>query len=193
MSTPPDESRPITLAYPSSHLLRQAFKAPIFLWRMGLGFLIGKIFMILTTTGRKSTQPRHTAIEFHEYKGRKYVYSGYGEKADWYKNILADPRVTIQTASGTEHVIAHRITDEGELIEAFEYMAHNPTMRRWVQALGFRLSLDEVIAKKDSFYLMTFDTTNETTPRPVETDLKWIWLIIALFVMLVCWLLVLQR
>lgn len=175
-----NEAGPITIAYPSSWLLKQAFKAPIPLWRMGLGFLVGKLFMVLTTTGRKSGQPRHTAVEFHKYKGRKYVYSGFGEKADWYKNILADPRVTIQTASGMEHVIARRITDEGELVEAFEFVAHNPTLKRWVQALGFRLNLDEFIAQKERFYLVTFDPTDEPTPSPLEADLKWIWLVIVL-------------
>jgi deazaflavin-dependent oxidoreductase (nitroreductase family) len=159
---------------------------------MGLGFLVGKIFMILTTTGRKSNQPRHTAIEFHEYKGRKYVYSGFGEKSDWYKNILVDPHVTIQTASGTEKVIARRITDEKELAKAFEFVSHNPTMKRWVQALGFRLNLDEFIAKKDCFYLFTFDPTGESTPPPLESDLKWVWLMIILGSILIGWLLVHQ-
>ncbi|MBM3181411.1 MAG: nitroreductase family deazaflavin-dependent oxidoreductase [Chloroflexi bacterium] len=184
-----NEAGPITIAYPSGWLLKQAFKVPIPLWRMGLGFLVGKLFMILTTTGRKSGQPRHTAIEFREYKGRKYVYCAFGEKADWYKNILTDPRVTIQTASGTEHVIARRITDEGELVEAFEFVAHNPTMRRWVQALGFRLNRDEFIAQKERFYLVTFDLTDESTPSTLEADLKWIWLVVIVLIsILIGWL-----
>jgi deazaflavin-dependent oxidoreductase (nitroreductase family) len=188
-----DGSRPIKLAYPSSRLLKQAFKAPIPLWRIGLGFLVGKLFMILTTTGRKSGLPRHTAIEFHEYKGRKYIYSGFGEKADWYKNILADPRVTIQTASGTEHVIARRITDEGDLAEAFQFVAHNPTMKRWIQAIGFRLNLDEFIDMKDRLFLVTFDPTEKPTPLPLEADLKWIWLVIVPVSILIGWLLIRQR
>jgi deazaflavin-dependent oxidoreductase (nitroreductase family) len=167
-----NEAEPIRIAYPSSRLLKQAFKVPIPLWRMGLGFPVGRLFMILTTTGRKSGRLRHTAIEFHEHKGRKYIYSAFGEKADWYKNFLADPHVTIQTASGAEHMMARRLTDEKELAEAFEFVVRNPTIKRWVQALGFRLNLDEFVAQKAHFYLVTFDPTHEPTPRPLEADLK---------------------
>lgn len=175
-----------SIPYPYKWWLKQAYKIPIWLYRLGLGFLVGRLFMILTTTGRKSGQPRHTALEFHVYKGRKYVYSGFGEKADWYKNILADPRVTIQVASGTEYAIARRITDEKELSEAFEYVTHNPTMRRWVQALGFRLDLDAFLAQKERFYLLTFDPMDATGPSPLKADLKWIWLVaIVLLVLLV--------
>lgn len=62
--------RQIHLDYLTSKQLKNAFKIPIFLWRMGLGFLIDRIFMILTTEGRRSGKPRRTAIEFHQYKGR---------------------------------------------------------------------------------------------------------------------------
>jgi deazaflavin-dependent oxidoreductase (nitroreductase family) len=155
---------------------------------MGLGFLIGRLFMIMTTTGRKSSQPRHTAIEFHHHKDRKYVYSAYGEKADWYKNVLSDPLVTIQTADGMEHVIAHRITNEGELVQAFEFMSHNPTLKRWVQALGFQLNLEDFIAHRDRFFLVTFDLIDKPTPPPLEADLKWIWLVIITASIILGWL-----
>jgi deazaflavin-dependent oxidoreductase (nitroreductase family) len=178
-----DEVKALTVAYPSSWLLKQAFKMPIPMWRMGLGFLVGKLFMIMTTIGRKSGQPRQTAIEFHEHAGRKYVYSAFGENADWYKNIFADPRVTIQTASGTEHVIARRIVSEKDLTVAFEFVTHNPTMKKWVQVLGFHLNLDEFIARKDRFFLITFDPIDEPTPPPLKADLKWIWLVIVLIIM----------
>jgi deazaflavin-dependent oxidoreductase (nitroreductase family) len=172
------EFQPVKLPYPSNPVVKQALKLPIPLYRMGLGFLVGRLFMVLTTTGRKSRLPRRTAIEFHAHKGRKYVFSAFGEKADWYKNIQADPRVTIQTASGTEPMIARRITDDGKLAEAFELVASNPTMRRWIQVIGFQLTLADFLAKKDSLYLVTFDPTNEPTPPPLEADLRWVWLVV---------------
>jgi deazaflavin-dependent oxidoreductase (nitroreductase family) len=187
-----DEAKSFTVAYPSSWLLKQAFKMPILMWRMGLGFLVGKLFMIMTATGRKSGQPRQTAIEFHEHAGRKYVFSAFGEKADWYKNILADQRVTIQTASGTEHVIARRIVSERELKEAFEFVTNNHTMKKWVQVLGFRLNLDEFITQKDRFFLITFDPIDEPTPPPLKADLKWIWLVIMIIILVLGWLIIRQ-
>jgi deazaflavin-dependent oxidoreductase (nitroreductase family) len=85
------------LPYPSHPVLRALFKSPILLYRLGLGWLVGRLFMILTTTGRKSGLPRPTAIEYHRLHGRKYVMNAYGTKSDWYRNLLADPLVTIQS------------------------------------------------------------------------------------------------
>ena len=82
--------------------LRWVFKAPLYLWRMGLGFLIGRYIMVITTTGRKSGLPRHTMAEWHPLNGGKFVPVNYGERAQWYRNIEADPHVTIQTSDGTQ-------------------------------------------------------------------------------------------
>jgi deazaflavin-dependent oxidoreductase (nitroreductase family) len=50
----------------------------------------------LTTTGRKSGEPRRIEIVFHAIDGR-IVISGMprGEKRAWLANVEADPRVTI--------------------------------------------------------------------------------------------------
>jgi hypothetical protein len=62
--------------------LRWTFKAPLYLWRMGLGFLIGRYIMVITTSGRKSGLPRHTMAEWHPLtSGGKFVPVNYGERA----------------------------------------------------------------------------------------------------------------
>ncbi len=165
---------PERLPYPSSAFLKGLFKSPIFLYRLGWGPVVGKLFMIITTTGRKSGQPRRTSIEYHSYKGRKYVMNGYGMRSDWYRNILADPRVTIQTADGTERCRARRLTSDEELATAYEFVQSNPLFRWFVEALGFKMSKQEFIAQKDRWYLITFDPTDEPTPPPLEADLKWV-------------------
>jgi deazaflavin-dependent oxidoreductase (nitroreductase family) len=106
-------------AYPSRRAMQMVYRSPIWLYRLGWGPLVGRLFMILTTTGRKSGLPRRTAMEFHQHHGRKYVMVGW-RAADWYKNILANPLVTVQTAWGTEHARARRITTLEELRGAWE-------------------------------------------------------------------------
>ena len=68
----------------------------------------------LTTTGRKSGEPRRIEIVFHAIDGR-IVISGMprGEKRAWLANVEADPRVTIHLKqdvvadlSGAARVIA---------------------------------------------------------------------------------------
>lgn len=163
-----------SIPYPSHPVMKWLFKTPLLLWRLGLGPLVGRLFMIMTTTGRKSGQPRHTAIEYHTWRGRKYVLAAW-PKSDWYRNLQADPRLTIQTAVGAESVIARRLTDEAELADVYEFAAANPLMRRFWQLLGFDLNLESFLAHKEQFHLLTFEPTTEPTPPPLAADLVWVW------------------
>jgi deazaflavin-dependent oxidoreductase (nitroreductase family) len=163
------------LPYPSG-FMRWAYKSPILFYRLGLGFIVGRIFMIMTTVGRKSGSPRRTAIEFHEFKGRKYIFGNWGAKADWYRNIEANPSVTIQTWRGAESVTARKLTTDAELAEAFEYSMSNPSMRMVLKAVGFELNLEQFVAHKDRFTFVTFDPTDQSTPPPLRADLWWVWL-----------------
>jgi deazaflavin-dependent oxidoreductase (nitroreductase family) len=58
-------------------------------------------YCYLTTTGRKSGQPREIEIWFGLIGSTVYMLSGSGEdergpKAHWLRNILADPHVTVR-------------------------------------------------------------------------------------------------
>ena len=55
--------------YPDHPILKWTFRLPILFHRLGLGLIVGRLFMILTTIGRKSGLPRHSAIEFHSEVG----------------------------------------------------------------------------------------------------------------------------
>ncbi len=47
----------------------------------------------ITTTGRRSGQPRRIEIWFHQLSGRIYI-SGLPGRRDWYANLLAHPDFT---------------------------------------------------------------------------------------------------
>jgi deazaflavin-dependent oxidoreductase (nitroreductase family) len=177
------------LPYPSGRVMQMVYRSPIWLYRLGLGPLVGRGFMILTTTGRKSCLPRRTAIEFHQHHGRKYVMVGW-TAANWYKNILANPLVTIQTAWGTERVRARRITTIEDLREAWEVAEHSPIIQGVIKLTG--LSWESFVAQQDRYIILTFDPTDEPTPPPLEADLRWVTLValssIVLSVLLQRWI-----
>ena len=91
------------------------------LYRLGLGPLVGRLILLLTTTGRKSGLPRLTALQYEEVNGDIYLGSSRGAKADWYRNIQANPRVHVQVKgrrfSGTAEAVDDpvRVTDFLEL------------------------------------------------------------------------------
>jgi len=69
---------------------------PQLLYGLGLGPIYGRMVMLLTTTGRKSGMERVTPLQYEEIEGAIYVASARGVKADWYRNILANPHVTVR-------------------------------------------------------------------------------------------------
>ena len=79
-------------------LLRWFLRFPIVLYHLNLGWLLGGRFMLINHVGRKSGQLRQTVVEVagHDQSGDTYyVASGWGYKSQWYRNLLAQPEVTI--------------------------------------------------------------------------------------------------
>lgn len=163
--------------YPRSEWSRQAFRLPFLLWRLGLGPLIGRVILVLTTTGRRSGQPRRAALEYHEMNGKKYVVSAFGTRAEWYRNILADPYVTIQSADGSERAVARRVRDEKELLDVFRvFMRRDPPITRWyLHSLGIQPEVESILANKERIHLLRFDPTGAAAPPGLEVDLAWLW------------------
>ena len=116
------------------HGIRRAFlRAPIWLYRHGLGWLLGQRFLLLTHIGRKTGQPRETVLEVvhHDPASDTYfIASGWGERSDWLLNIQKTPDVTLDT--GRRHLAARAervpIADATELFG--RYMRRHPTAFR---------------------------------------------------------------
>lgn len=163
------------ISYPQRPWSKALMKSPILMWRLGFGSAVGQVFMILTTTGRKSQEPRRVALEYRTTEaGQVYVFSAWGEEAHWYKNIMADPYVTIQTADGTESVKARRVLEDAELETVFQLYAKNPILRQWMMSLGLSVDVQSFLANKAYFHVLTFDPTDEPTPVMLDQDLAWV-------------------
>jgi deazaflavin-dependent oxidoreductase (nitroreductase family) len=96
------------------------FKIPILYYKLGLGWMLEKRFLLLTTTGRKSGKPRHTPLEFvHNPQDDSYrVLPGWGGNTDWYKNLRHNPHVNVQVGRRKFAAVAETAPDE----EAAEFM-----------------------------------------------------------------------
>lgn len=58
--------------------------------------------MVLTTTGRRSGRPRHAMVYYAAAGDVLYAAAVYGPASDWYRNLLAEPLVSVQTHRGAE-------------------------------------------------------------------------------------------
>ncbi len=173
----PDE--PQFIPYPTG-LLRLALRMPLTLFRLGLGGLLNSMrLMILTTHGRKSGQARHVAIEYRRHGSTIYMISGWGERPDWYQNLLTDPLVTIQLGRQTLSALADKVTDPAEALRAVNLFRRDaPT--RYDAVLG-RLVDDEISGFKlpevsPQFTIVRLDLIADEPLLPgLAMDRIWLW------------------
>ncbi len=69
------------------------------MYAIGLGPIVGKLILLLTTTGRKSGLKRVTPLQYEEIDGKYYLGSARGLKADWVRNIQVNSQVEIRVKS----------------------------------------------------------------------------------------------
>ena len=71
---------------------RAFVRAPIPLYRHGLGWMAGGRMLMLEHRGRRSGRARFVCLEVVDRPGpgRIVVVSGFGERAEWYRNLRAD-------------------------------------------------------------------------------------------------------
>lgn len=167
---------------PNQGLMRFFFKFPIIFFRLGLRTIVGNWFILMTHTGRKSGQPRHTALEYRlGINGHLYTISGYGAKSQWYKNIMANPVVNIQWLGGVEAYEAYRVTDEEEFRMGIRlYKSEmSETLDIFLNRMGIPDDMESIVANRDHIYMIGFKQTDATPPPTVEEDLKWVWYVAA--------------
>jgi deazaflavin-dependent oxidoreductase (nitroreductase family) len=127
---------------PPRGLARLGWRAPIWFYRLGLGGLLGGRFVLLNHIGRKSGLPRQAVLEvvyYYKDTGAYVVASGFGEKSDWYQNVIANPKVTIQVGRNRMAARAERLPLDQTVEVLLDYNRRHPTaLRNLAGILGYR-------------------------------------------------------
>jgi deazaflavin-dependent oxidoreductase (nitroreductase family) len=138
-----DHTSDIYTPDPPSGWKRLLWRAPIWLYRLGLGGLMGDHFLLLTHTGRSSGLPRQAVLEIVDRDDENqiyYVVSGFGEKADWYKNIIQNPEATIQVGWKKIAAIAEQVPFEDAVQFILDYAQRHPqAIKTLIQIMGYPL------------------------------------------------------
>lgn len=121
-------------------LKRLLFKAPVLLYRAGLGWLLGHRFLLVVHRGRKSGRQRYTVLEvlrFDPATRESVVTAAYGEASDWYRNIRTQPALEVRTGFD-RYTPEQKFLDTEEAYAALtDYERRHPTaFRLIVRALG---------------------------------------------------------
>jgi deazaflavin-dependent oxidoreductase (nitroreductase family) len=114
---------------PPRGLARLAFRLPIWLYRLRLGWLLGDRLLLLTHIGRKSGLPRQAVIEVvrHDRASDTYIIaSGFGAQVDWFRNIQQNPNVMVQSGARRLEAVAERLPLDVAADELRDYAQRHP-------------------------------------------------------------------
>ncbi len=166
------------LPYPNS-FFRLVFRLPIYFYRLGLGRLVSWLpFLVVTTRGRSSGQPRHVVLEYRRHGSKYYVVSGWGERPDWFKNILADPTVTLRRGNRLYAARAQIVDDPTESWRALYQFRHRSPIYGRMMALmstADQINMKTLSEVANEFTVVRLDLVDVPPPLPsVKADHTWV-------------------
>jgi deazaflavin-dependent oxidoreductase (nitroreductase family) len=95
---------------------------PLYRIRLLPAFGFGFRLLLLTTKGKKTGKRRRNPVEFFKIDDIIYIVSGYGQKAFWFRNMVAYPdEVYVQVGFRSFHADIEILEDEA-LEEFFRWM-----------------------------------------------------------------------
>jgi deazaflavin-dependent oxidoreductase (nitroreductase family) len=150
--------------YPTG-ITRLLFRAPIWLYKHHMGGLLGKRFLEITHTGRKSGLPRQVVVEVVKYDPANetfYIAAAWGSKCDWVKNIQADPHVKVQVANQETAMVAQQLTpEEGESVILDYARDHPSALRNIARFMGYQVDGSQADYRQLGRSLLMFSLSPE--------------------------------
>ena len=122
---------------------RRLMRAPIWIYRARAGALFGSRILMLEHLGRKTGVRRYAVLEVvnHPAADTYVVASGFGRKAQWFRNIQAHPGVRVYVGSQPPAPATARVLDQQQADRTLaEYRDRH--RRTWEQ---FRPVLEETL------------------------------------------------
>jgi deazaflavin-dependent oxidoreductase (nitroreductase family) len=148
---PVQTSPPVAAAWAARLLrVRWIVRAPVWLYRARLGFVFGSRLLMLEHTGRKTGIRRYVVLEAvdHPDPVTYIVAAGFGDRAQWLRNVRATPRVRVYAGSRRPvPTTARPLTSEETAAALTAYARRHP--RAWAalrpvfeNTLGARIDSD---------------------------------------------------
>jgi len=116
-----------------SPLLKWLFKFPVWLFQLHLGALLGGRVFVIGHHGRRSGKRYRSGLEVLSRRaGELFVFSAWGTRADWYRNIEAGGIDELWDGRRRYGGASHRLLEPDEAVEMLgRYEREHPgTARR---------------------------------------------------------------
>lgn len=109
-------------------------RAPIWIYRARAGALLSSRLLMLEHIGRKSGARRYVVLEVVDHPAPDIfvVLSGFGPKAEWFRNIQANPRVRVYVGSHAPAPATARVLDQPDADRTLAvYRSRHPRAWEW--------------------------------------------------------------
>lgn len=136
------------------------FRAPIALYRAGLGWLLGHRIVMIEHVGRVSGRPRRTVLEVVRRDASSIdVAAAWGPRSDWFRNVIANPSVRVSSGRlrskpATASVLS--LEDAADVFAGYAE-AHETAARVLGRSLGLDFTDPSAIANTVPVVRLTFD------------------------------------
>lgn len=130
------------LRKPPSGLTRWFFRAPIALYRAHLGWVMGRRFVLVEHTGRKSGKTYQTVLEVVGHSDTTIdVAAAWGPTSDWFRNVSATPSVRVSSGRLRDEPATAAVLDDDDAEAVFAaYTDDHPRAARTLsKSLGLPL------------------------------------------------------
>lgn len=99
--------------------------------------LAGKGVLLLTTRGRKTGNLHTIGLQYELIDGWYYVGSADGDRSDWYRNLIVNPRVDVQVGACQFEANAEAVSDCERIAGFLEFrMKKRPLMMKLILSMG---------------------------------------------------------
>lgn len=99
------------------------------LYDSGNGWVVGKLILLLTHTGRKTGKTYVTPLQYEKVNGAYVVGAGRGPKADWFRNVRANPCVHVRVGRSEFDCTAEPVIQPERAADFLQYrLKHHPLM-----------------------------------------------------------------
>lgn len=110
------------------------------LYAIGLGPLVGRVILLLTTIGRKSGKKRTTPVQYEKIGGDYFVGAARGLKADWVRNLQSNPQVEVRVGAKRFEGTVEVVTDPSKFADFMEVrLERHPRMIGFIMEKAHRL------------------------------------------------------
>jgi deazaflavin-dependent oxidoreductase (nitroreductase family) len=132
-------------------VLRAAYRAPVLIYRAGLGRLLRRRFLMISHVGRRTGRGYDTVVEVVDYlepSDEFVVLSGYGRSSDWFCNLEAGGARAVTVGARTFRPEVRHLTEDeaATAVERYErrHWLIDPAMRRMLTwLLGWQYTATE--------------------------------------------------